>query len=135
MSNFVPEFIESGETDLSGFNVVQKEAIIRERFKDEPWIIAFADWQGWTYVTDLDDIEREATDSFQGEYDNLTDYAQNLIEDVYSDVLNALPTFIQYNIDYASIARDMELGGEVYTVDSDDYEPNSNGVYVFNTQW
>lgn len=133
--NHVGAFIESGETDISSFGAPDRETIVRERFKVDPWIIAFADWQGWTYVSDLDDIERAAKDSFEGEYDNLEDYASNLVEDAYSESLKDLPNFIRYNIDYAAIGRDMEMGGEVYTVDSNDYEPNSNGIYVFNTQW
>jgi hypothetical protein len=129
--NHVGAFIESGDPDISSFGAPDRETIIRERFKDEPWIIAFAlEMQGVHYVTDLDDVEREATDSFQGEYNDLADFAGSLLEDAYSEFLNDLPEFIRYNIDYAAIGRDMELGGEVNTFDTGNYS-----VYVFNTQW
>ena len=130
--SFANAFLTDGETDLTGLDRPLKEAIIRERFRDEPWIITFAlDMQGVHYVSDLDDIEREATDSFQGEWNDVEDYAAGAIESAYEDVLEALPGFLRYHIDYAAIGRDMELGGEIDTFDTD----NGNSIYVFNTQW
>ena len=128
---FAISFLANGEADMSDLTPTTREAIIRERFKDEPWIITFAlDMQGVHYVTDLDDIERDATDAYQGEWCNLTDYAGTLIEDVYSDSLSNLPDVVRYNIDYSCIGRDMEMGGEINTFDTGNYS-----VYVFNTQW
>lgn len=125
------EWRMTGETDLTGLDRPLKEAIIREYFEDAPWIITFAlDMQGVYYVDDLDDIEREATDSYQGEWIDATDYAASVIEDAYGDVLEALPGFLRYNIDYAAIGHDMELGGEINT-----YDTGNCSVYVFNTTW
>lgn len=129
--NHVDAFIESGDPDISSFGSPDRETIIRERFKDEPWIITFAlDMQGAYYVTDLDATERDATDAYQGEWLSLTDYAGSLIEEVYSDYLKDLPDVVRYNIDYEAIGRDMELGGEVNTFDTGNYS-----IYVFNTAW
>lgn len=130
-NDYARAFIDDGLTDMITLAPETREAIIRERFKDEPWIITFAlDMQGAYYVTDLDDIEREATDAYQGEWFNLTDYAGTLIEDVYSDYLTNLPDVVRYNIDYSAIGRDMELGGEINTYDTGNYS-----IYVFNTAW
>jgi antirestriction protein len=52
-------------------------------------------------------------EGYRGEFDSLTDYAEELIEDCYSDVLKNLPDFIRYHIDFEGIARDMELNGDV----------------------
>src|SRR5262249_6831424 len=50
---------------------------------------------------------KEATDymeeNYRGAFDSLADYAQELIEDCYSDVLAKLPDFIRGHIDYAGI--------------------------------
>ena len=40
------------------------------------------------------------------------DYAEQFIDDCYSDSLKDLPEFIRFHIDYEGIGRDMELGGE-----------------------
>lgn len=136
IESFTAMFLESGERDLSELELDEREAIIREHFKDAPFIIAFAmDVAGIHYVSDLDDIERDATESFQGEYDDLADFAAHFVEEVYSEYLEALPDFIRYNIDYAAIGRDMDLGGEIHVVDTNLYEYNSNGVYIFNATW
>ena len=132
IESFAISFLANGESDMSDLTPTKREAIIRERFKDEPWIITFAlDMQGVHYATDLDDIERDATDSYQGEWNDVADFASDLLEEAYSEYLEALPGFLRYHIDYAAIGRDMELGGEIDTFDTD----NGNSIYVFNTSW
>lgn len=54
---------------------------------------------------------------YNAEYDSLTDYAEQFIDDCYADSLKNLPEFIRYHIDYDGIARDMELGGEVLSLE------------------
>jgi len=51
------------------------------------------------------------------EYDSLTDYAEHFIDDCYADSIKSLPEFIRYHIDYEGIARDMELGGDVFSLE------------------
>jgi len=50
----------------------------------------------------------------------MEDIAYNLIEECYN--LDDMPSIIANNIDYESIARDMEIEGSYYKVDSDIYE-------------
>lgn len=66
-------------------------------------------------TSSIDDARRYMEEGYRGEWDSLTDYAQELVEDCYSDVLKGLPDFIKYHIDYEGIARDMELSGDVIT--------------------
>jgi antirestriction protein len=64
-------------------------------------------------VSEVEAARRYMEEGYRGEFDSLTDYAQELIEDCYSDVLKSLPDFIKYHIDYEGIAHDMELNGDV----------------------
>ena len=56
-------------------------------------------------------------DGYRGQFNSLTDYAEEFIEDCYSDSLKNLPEFIRYHIDYEGIARDMELSGDIFTLE------------------
>jgi hypothetical protein len=49
--------------------------------------------------------------NYRGQFNSLTDYAEELIEDCYGDSLRNLPEFIRYHIDYEGIVRYMELSG------------------------
>ncbi|MFN3225789.1 MAG: antirestriction protein ArdA [Hyphomicrobiales bacterium] len=60
---------------------------------------------------DIDQAEA-AFDDYAGCYRSLADYAQELTE----DTTDIPPTLIHY-IDYAAMARDMELNGDVFTVE------------------
>lgn len=66
-------------------------------------------------TSSIDDARRYMEEGYRGEWDSLTDYAQELVEDCYSDVLKGLPGFIKYHINYEGIANDMELSGDVFT--------------------
>ncbi|MBP7052158.1 MAG: antirestriction protein ArdA [Phycisphaerae bacterium] len=66
-------------------------------------------------VSEVEEARRYMEEGYRGEWDSLTDYAQELTEDCYGHVLKDLPDFIKYNIDYESIAHDMELNGDVFT--------------------
>lgn len=65
----------------------------------------------------IEEARRYMEEGYRGAFDSLEDYAQELIEECYSDMLKGLPDFIRYNIDWEAIARDMELGGDVFTIE------------------
>ncbi|AQQ05396.1 antirestriction protein [Roseibium algicola] len=60
------------------------------------------------------DIEQAegAFENYAGLYSSLADYAQALIEETIE-----IPERLANYIDYEAIARDMELGGEVFTIE------------------
>ena len=60
---------------------------------------------------DLDDAEA-AFENYAGEHKSLADFAQGLIEET-TDIPESLVNYI----DYEAIARDMELNGDVFTVE------------------
>jgi antirestriction protein len=76
----------------------------------------------------VDEARRYMEEGYRGEYDSLADYAQELIEECYSDTLKDLPDFIRYHIDYDGIAHDMELNGDVFTLEC------GRRVHVFDAQ-
>lgn len=60
----------------------------------------------------IDEAEA-AFDNYAGCYRALADYAQELIEET-----TEIPENLANYIDYQAIARDMELGGEVFTIET-----------------
>lgn len=67
----------------------------------------------------IDDATRYMEDGYRGAFDSLADYAQELVEDCYGDHIRSLPDFIAYHIDYDGIGQDLELGGDIFTIEHD----------------
>ena len=65
----------------------------------------------------IDEAQRYMEEAYCGEYDSLTEYAEQFIDDCYADSLKNLPKFIRFHIDYEGIARDFELGGDMFTLE------------------
>jgi antirestriction protein len=74
----------------------------------------------------IDEATRYLEEAYQGEFDSLTDYAEQIIDECYSDVVKDLPDFIRYHIDYEGIGHDMELSGDIFTIEID------GAVHVFH---
>lgn len=65
----------------------------------------------------VEEAQRYMDEGYRGGFERLADYAQELVEDCYSDAIKALPDFIRYHIDFDGIADDMEMGGDIFTVE------------------
>lgn len=63
------------------------------------------------YQSAIDNFE----DSYIGVYSSLEEYA----EEVYSEAFSSVPDDLQCYIDYESMGRDLELGGDIYTIETD----------------
>lgn len=61
---------------------------------------------------DLDQA-KAAFDEYAGEYESLEDFARQLTEDTGPDIPNSLANYI----DYEAMGRDIELGGDVFTIE------------------
>jgi antirestriction protein len=46
-------------------------------------------------------------------HDLAADYAQEWVEECYSEQLEALPSILRYSIDWERVARDLKLGGDI----------------------
>lgn len=73
---------------------------------------------------DLDDC-RTAFENYAGEYESLADYAQELTTDCGTDI----PESLRHYIDYAAMGRDMEINGDVFTV-----EMGYQSVHIFRAR-
>ncbi len=70
---------------------------------------------------DLEEAKKAAGENYCGCYNSLADYAEEIIGDTSN-----IPEHLTRYIDYERMGRDMELGGDVYTV-----EKGYQEVHVF----
>ena len=61
----------------------------------------------------LDDARKAMEESYSGCYKSLAGYAEELTEDT-----SQIPGNLAYYIDYERMGRDMELNGDVYTIET-----------------
>ncbi len=61
----------------------------------------------------LDDARKAIEENYQGCYKSLGDYAQELTEDT-----SQIPENLQYYIDYERMGRDMDMSGDIYTIET-----------------
>jgi len=73
------------------------------------------------YAGELDDAIR-TIDNYLGEYASLADYACEITEET-----TEIPPHLENYIDYEAIARDMELNGDVFTI-----QESYDAVHIFH---
>ena len=61
----------------------------------------------------IDDAQKAIEENYCGCYASLADYAEELIEET-----TQIPKHLVFYIDYEKMGRDMELGGDVYTIET-----------------
>ncbi len=64
----------------------------------------------------LDSAEETMRDGYGGEWDSLEDYAANVAED--TGALENVPESLRCYIDFAAWGRDMEYGGDIFTIET-----------------
>lgn len=75
---------------------------------------------------DAADAVEPFRDAYQGEYESLTDYAENYLGE--TGQLDSLPDWARRYFNYESYGRDLELGGDVWT-----HETGNWTIWVFIT--
>ena len=78
------------------------------------------------YGQDLDDARR-AFEDYRGAFRSLEDYAFGMVEECGPEV----PEAFRHYINWAAMGRDMELNGDVFTVEADTGEHGAREVHVF----
>lgn len=125
----IHDYEQFGSWRVDEHDAIEKVALIASGIAEHSY--AFA---AWADVFDGEpasfDVEafREA---YLGHYDSVADYVEQMADDLgYEQELDKLPQHLrQYaQIDYAAIARDMELAGDIATV----RDPNG-GLWLFRT--
>ncbi|WP_330178541.1 antirestriction protein ArdA [Candidatus Vondammii sp. HM_W22] len=61
----------------------------------------------------LEDAKKAAEESYSGCYKSLDDYAEEL-----TDNTSEIPENLAYYIDYERMGRDMEMSGDIYTIET-----------------
>lgn len=84
---------------------------------------AFAVWYDneWRDSVDVEAFQ----EAYAGTFRNIEEWAEQWLEDAGS--LSEIPENLRYYFDYASWARDCELGGDIWT------HRGGDGVFVFNS--
>lgn len=73
------------------------------------------------YYSDIDEARKAASESYAGSYESLEDYAQEQTEQC-----GEVPEHLQFYIDYDKMGRDMEMSGDIFTIETGYHE-----VHVF----
>ncbi|WP_339413582.1 antirestriction protein ArdA [Pseudomonas sp. EA_35y_Pfl2_R5] len=66
------------------------------------------------HFNDIDEVRNAAEEDYCGCYASLADCAQDLTE-----ATSSIPPHLANYIDYTAMARDMECGGDVFTLETD----------------
>ncbi|QIR36843.1 antirestriction protein ArdA [Tolypothrix sp. PCC 7910] len=66
-----------------------------------------------THYDEVAEAEKALDEYYLGVYASVEDYAQELTEDT-----TKIPEHLQYYIDYEAMARDMELNGDIFTIET-----------------
>jgi antirestriction protein len=72
------------------------------------------------FDNDLNEASRAGSERYHGCYDTVGDYAQDILEESHG-----IPDFIACYVDYDKLGRDMEINGEIFTLEV------SDKIYVF----
>lgn len=73
------------------------------------------------YYSDLDEARKMAEENYYGCYSSVADYAQQFTEDT-----SEVPKHLEFYIDYERMGRDMEMSGDIFTI-----EIGFNEVHIF----
>ena len=65
------------------------------------------------HVGDLEEARKTAEEDYCGRYGSLADYAEELTEQTIE-----VPVALAYYIDYAAMGRDMQINGDIFTVET-----------------
>ena len=65
------------------------------------------------YYSNLEDARIAMEENYSGCYDSVADYARDLTEDA-----GDIPSHLAGYIDYESMGRDLELGGEIIAIET-----------------
>ncbi|WP_432482565.1 antirestriction protein ArdA [Kineococcus esterisolvens] len=95
--------------------------LAEERRLDVRLVVQYAQHVGLSLLDD--DLADQFEEHWRGEHDSLTGYAEDFLED--TGLLAQVPEGLRYYIDFEKYARDMELGGDVWTIEA------GGAVHVF----
>jgi antirestriction protein len=122
----IHDYDQFGRCRVGEHDSIERVARIAQRIAEHGY--AFSAW-----VDLCDDAERfdDFADAYLGHYRSLQAYVDEMADDLgYTEELAKLPESLQpyLHFDTAALARDMELSGDIQTV-----EDPTGGVWIFQT--
>ncbi|ABO47128.1 antirestriction protein ArdA [Francisella tularensis] len=69
--------------------------------------------EAYRYTNNIDEAIEMINDRFIGLYDSVEDYAEETTD------ISSIPEYLRYYIDFESLARDIELSGDIKTFEID----------------
>lgn len=94
-------------SEYAGLETTQKIACFIEEYPD------FGGELLYNFGGDLEEARTAAEENYCGCYKSLADFAEELTEDT-----TQIPKNLAYYIDYERMGRDIELNGDVYTIET-----------------
>lgn len=82
----------------------------------------FGKWLEMNSTEDISSFEEQ----YMGTFSSVEDYAEQYLEDC--GTFHEMPEMLRQYFDFEAFARDLELGGEIWTA------PGGDGVYVFRNE-
>lgn len=116
-----------GALDLSEYESLEMVAAIGRAIAEHG--LAFAAYVDHVGLHEIEGLAGFA-DAYLGQWASTVDYAEQLLDDMgATEALAAIPAWLQGHIqlDVAGFARDLELGGDIWTAADGD-----GGVWVFD---
>ena len=74
-----------------------------------------------SYISDMGEAKKMLEENYNGCYSSLADYAQELTEET-----SEVPKHLEFYIDYDKMGRDMEMSGDIFTI-----ETTHDEVHIF----
>lgn len=68
-------------------------------------------------LSQLDEVERHLTEAYAGAFVSVADYAREFYEETSGTEIKQLPDILAHHIDYDSVAHDLEISGDIFTVE------------------
>lgn len=65
------------------------------------------------FYPEVDEARKVIEEDYQGEYESLAQYAEQLTEDT-----SEVPKHLEFYIDYERMGRDMEMSGDIFTIET-----------------
>jgi antirestriction protein len=79
------------------------------------------------YACDINEARKYMEEGYCGAFNSVEEYAEQLAEDLYGHEITLLPDLLRHHIDYDGVARDLELSGDIFTIEHD------GKIHVFNS--
>ncbi len=67
---------------------------------------------------DLEDATKAIEENYNGCHKSVADYAEELTHEWMTEETSEIPKHLEYYIDYEKMGRDMELNGDIYTIET-----------------